>query len=131
MFQPGEWYKGLDKPAWTPPNWVFPVVWTSLYLLISFAAMRVAMIADSGQALAFFALQAALSTLWTPVFFGLRKMRAAFMVIICLWVAVAATLISFWQVDWLAGLTFAPLLVWVSIATALNFSVWKRNPGEA
>lgn len=42
MFPPGEWYKTLAKPAWTPPNWVFPVVWTSIYLLISFAGARVA-----------------------------------------------------------------------------------------
>lgn len=128
MFPPGDWYDSLKKPAWNPPNWVFPVAWTTLYLLMSFAAARVAMSDGAGLALAFFALQIALNTLWTPVFFGLRRMGAALVVVIILWCAVLATLVTFWQIDTIAGLAFLPYLAWVSVATALNATVLRLNP---
>lgn len=131
MFQPGAWYDALQKPSWTPPNWLFPVAWTTLYLLMSLSAMRVAQLPDAGQALAFWAMQIAFNTLWTPVFFGLRRMRAALVVMVFLWVSVAATTVTFWQVDWLAGLMFLPYLVWVSVAGALNFSVLRLNPDQS
>ena len=131
MFQPGAWYDALQKPSWTPLNWLFPVAWTTLYLLMSLSAMRVAQLPDAGQALAFWAMQIAFNTLWTPVFFGLRRMRAALVVMVFLWVSVAATTVTFWQVDWLAGLMFLPYLVWVSVAGALNFSVLRLNPDQS
>lgn len=128
MFQPGDWYKNLNKPRWTPPDWLFPVAWTVLYLSMSVAAARVAMAGESGQALALWSVQIALNTLWTPVFFGLRRMGAGLVIISLLWLAVAATMLAFWQVDALAGLLFAPYLLWVTVAGALNRSVWMRNP---
>lgn len=128
MFQPGAWYEGLQKPSWTPAKWVFPVAWTTLYLLMSLAAMRVAQIEGSGQALAFWSLQIAFNTLWTPVFFGLRRMRAAMVVMVGLWLAVAATTWAFFGQDLIAGLMFLPYLLWVSIAGALNYSVMRLNP---
>lgn len=131
MFQPGPWYDALQKPSWTPPNWLFPVAWTTLYLLMSLSAMRVAQLPDAGQALAFWAMQIAFNTLWTPVFFGLRRMRAALVVMAFLWLSVAATTFAFWQMDWLAGLMFTPYLLWVSVAGALNFSVWRLNPDQS
>jgi len=128
MFQPGDWYRSLDRPSWTPPDWVFPTVWTVLYVLMSWSATRVAALPGSGQALALWSLQIACNTLWTPVFFGLRRMRAGMVVILCLWLSVAATTVAFWRLDAIAGLMFVPYLAWCSIAAALNWSVWRRNP---
>lgn len=128
LFQPGDWYRNLNKPRWTPPDWLFPVAWTVLYLCMSVAAARVAMAGNAGQALALWSVQIALNALWTPVFFGLRRLGAGLVIIFLLWLAVAATMLAFWQVDWIAGLLFAPYLLWVSIAGALNRSVWVRNP---
>ncbi|MFN2307903.1 MAG: TspO/MBR family protein [Paracoccaceae bacterium] len=128
VFPPGAWYVKLEKPSWTPPNWVFPVVWTSIYLLISFAGARVAMMEGSSVALAFWALQGAFATLWTPVFFGLRRLRGALPVIGMLWLAVLGATITHWQVDMWAGLAFVPYLVWTTIATALNWKVAQLNP---
>lgn len=128
MFPPGDWYDALKKPSWTPPNWLFPVAWTTLYLCISAAAARVSVEA-TGYAMAFYALQLALNTLWTPVFFGLRRIGAGMVVLIALWFAVAATLVAFWQIDPLAGWLFVPYLIWVTVAGALNWSVWRLNPG--
>lgn len=127
MFQPGEWYRGLAKPRWTPPDWLFPVAWTVLYLCMSAAAARVAMIDGTGQALALWSVQIALNTLWTPVFFGLRRMGAGLVIIFLLWLAVAATMVAFWQHDAIAGLLFVPYIAWVTVAGLLNRSVWYRN----
>lgn len=131
MFEPGEWYESLDKPPWTPPKWAFPVTWTILYILIAWAASRIAVLDGNAHAMAFYALQLALNTLWTPVFFGLRRMKAGMIVIACLWLAVAGTMLSFWALDFWAGAMFLPYLVWVSIASALNYSVWQRNGDTA
>lgn len=128
MIQPGEWYDALKKPSWTPPRWVFPVAWTTLYILMSLAGMRVAQAAGNGQAAAFWSLQIALNTLWTPIYFGLHRIRAAMVVMVCLWLAVAASTWSFFGVDFLAGLLFLPYLVWVSIAAALNYTTMRLNP---
>jgi tryptophan-rich sensory protein len=127
LFQPGAWYDSLSKPDWTPPDWVFPVTWTVLYLFMSYSAMRVALLPGSGQALALWGMQIAFNTLWTPVFFGLRRMRTGMVIIAVLWVSVALTMIAFFRLDWIAGLLFVPYLIWCTIAAALNWSVWQRN----
>ena len=128
LFQPGDWYLALRKPWWTPPGWLFPIVWTTLYICISVAAARVAALPQNEQALAFWALQIALNALWTPVFFGLHRLRAALAVLICLWLAVAATLLAFLAIDFTAGALFTPYLLWVSIAGTLNFTIVRMNP---
>jgi tryptophan-rich sensory protein len=133
LFSPGEWYKTIDKPTWTPPDWVFPVAWTTLYICMSLAAMRVAQSGDASapQALGFWTIQVTLNALWSPVFFGLRRMRIALAVVALLWVAVAATMLAFFAIDLIAGLLFLPYILWVTIATALNAAVLRRNPALA
>ena len=128
MFEPGEWYEDMDKPDWTPPKWVFPAAWMVLYLCMAAAAARVAVLDGNAYAMAFYAVQLAFNTLWTPIFFGLKRMGAGMAVILFLWVTVAATMLAFFQLDWIAGTLFVPYLLWVTIASALNFSVWRRNP---
>ena len=128
VFPPGRWYETLDKPAWTPPNWAFPVAWTSIYLLISFAGARVALLDGNAWAMAFWAMQGAFATLWTPVFFGLRRLRGSLLVMAPLWLAVLGATIAHWQLDAIAGMAFVPYLAWVTVAAALNASVARRNP---
>jgi len=127
MIQPGAWYRNLNKPRWTPPDWMFPVTWLVLYLSMSYAATRVASLPGTGQALALWSAQIALNTLWTPVFFGLKRMGAGLVVIGLLWLAVALTMVEFFRHDMIAGMLFVPYLVWVTVAGALNYSVWTRN----
>ena len=130
LFPTGEWYKRLDKPSWVPPNWVFPVAWTSIYLLMSFAGARVAGMEGSGYAMAFWAIQIAFNALWTPVFFGLRNLRASLPIMAALWLAVLGCLISHWQLDTWAGLAFVPYMIWVTIAAALNTAMLRLNPDQ-
>lgn len=128
MFPPGKWYAALEKPSWNPPNWVFPVVWSILYIVIAVAAARVSGLPGSALAMAFWALQIALNTLWSPVFFGLRRLRAGLVIIVLLWVSVFGAMLTAWQLDTTAGMLLVPYLVWVSVAAALNASVLRLNP---
>jgi tryptophan-rich sensory protein len=128
LFPPGAWYRALNKPSWTPPDWLFPVAWTCLYVCMSAAAARVAVSGAGGLALALWSLQIALNALWTPAFFGLRRIRLGLFILCALWISVAACMIALWQVDTLAGVLFVPYLAWVSVAGALNWSVLRLNP---
>lgn len=129
MFPPGAWYEKLNKPSWVPPNWLFPVAWTSIYLLISFAGARVATMEGAQWALAFWALQISFNTLWTPVFFGLRGLKASLPIMAALWVSVLGATVTHFQVDTWAGLAFVPYLMWVTVAAALNWQMSVLNPG--
>ncbi|WP_308916222.1 tryptophan-rich sensory protein TspO [Jannaschia sp. LMIT008] len=127
MFPPGDWYRRLDKPSWTPPDWLFPVAWTALYLALAVTAARAAPLPGSAHAVAFWAMQIAFNALWTPVFFGLRRLGAALVVLVVLWLAVAGLLAALWPLDRIGFWLTVPYLVWVSYAGALNFDIWRRN----
>lgn len=131
LFKPGSWYEQLEKPAWTPLKWMFPVVWTFLYITSAYAAARVAALPEAGPGLAFWSLQIALNTLWTPVFFGAHRVRAGMVVISCLWLSLAGLLVQFLSLDLIAGLLIVPYLAWVSVASALNFWILRNNPAQA
>ncbi|MDX8349155.1 TspO/MBR family protein [Cognatiyoonia sp. IB215446] len=128
VFPPGEWYEKLNKPSWVPPNWLFPVAWTTIYLLMSFAAARVAVLDGNAYAMAFWATQIAFNALWTPVFFGLRRMKGALPVIAMLWLSVLGCTVTHWQLDFWAGLAFVPYLAWVTVAGVLNLAMVRLNP---
>lgn len=130
LFPTGTWYKNLKKPTWVPPNWMFPVMWTSIYLLIAFAGARAATIEGNQFAMAFWGVQIAFNALWTPVFFGLRDLRASLFIMAGLWLSVFGATVTHFQLDLWAGLAFVPYLVWVTVAAALNYSVYSLNPDE-
>ena len=129
VFPPGDWYARLAKPGWTPPNWLFPLAWTALYLALAVVGARVAPLEGSHYAVAFWAMQIAFNALWTPVFFGLRRLGGALAVLAVLWVAVAGLLWSLWPLDRLSFWLTVPYLAWVSYAGALNADIRRRNRG--
>ncbi len=127
-FPTGPWYLALRKPGWTPPNWLFPIAWTLLYIIIAIAAARVALLPGNAFGMGFWALQIALNAIWTPVFFGKHRLGGGLVIITLLWLAVLATTLAFFALDRVAGALFVPYLVWVSYASALNFTIWRMNP---
>jgi tryptophan-rich sensory protein len=131
LFRPGRWYADLSKPWWTPPNRMFPVVWLILYLSMSVAAARVALMPNGAGLVALWATHIAFNTLWSGVFFGLRDIRAGLFVMAALWLSVAVATVAFWQADVIAGALFSLYLAWTTVAFALNVSVWSRNPQTA
>jgi benzodiazapine receptor len=129
-FLPDEWYRGLKKPTWNPPNSVFAPVWTVLYLLMAAAAWLVWRRYGIGGALVpliLFVAQLLLNAAWTWLFFGRHRIFAALVDILVLWVTILATLISFWQLEPLAGILLIPYLAWVSFATLLTWTLWRMN----
>jgi tryptophan-rich sensory protein len=130
FFSPGDWYAGLTKPAWNPPNWVFAPVWSVLYATMGVAAWLVWKsdgVRQRSPALAFFLLQLGLNALWSPLFFGLQRPGLAFAEIILLWAAVGGTMVLFGRVRPLAGWMLMPYLIWITFAAALNFAIWRLN----
>ena len=125
--RPGAWYHALSQPAGTPPDVAFPIAWTLLYIAMAVAAWRVWRAAGVGTALGLFALQLVLNALWMPVAFGAQALGWALLIIVALWIALAATLAAFWRADRLAGLLLAPYLVWVSYAVYLNAGLLWLN----
>jgi tryptophan-rich sensory protein len=127
VFKPGPWYEGLNKPAWTPPNWMFPVVWTVLYVMIAWAGV-LAWRAGAGWALLFWAAQWVFNSAWSWLLFGLKRMDWGLLDVSLLWLSVIAFMVAVAPHDGLAAALFAPYLLWVSTAALLNLSVLRRNP---
>lgn len=131
FFGPGKWYERLAKPSWCPPNWAFPVVWTLLYGMIAAAGWMVWEGAPAGAAtlpVGLWALQLVLNALWSPAFFGLRRPDLGMVVVSGMWLSIAACIWAFWPVSEVAAGLMVPYLLWVTVAAALNLSVWRLNP---
>jgi benzodiazapine receptor len=127
LFQPGAWYAQMRKPSWTPPNWAFGPVWTVLYIMIAIAGWLVWREAGPGPAIFLWSAQLVLNGLWSFLFFGRRRMDLAFVDVVLLWLSVAGFAVAAIPVAETASLLFLPYLVWVTIAGALNLSVWRLN----
>ena len=126
----GTWYAGLTKPSWNPPNWIFGPVWSSLYFCMAVAAWLVWRQNGFGGAklpLILFGVQLALNVLWSCIFFDLENPGLAFVEVLLLWLAIAATMATFWRISMVAGILFVPYLAWVSFASFLNLVVWRLN----
>lgn len=124
------WYGSLEKPAWNPPRAVFGPVWTILYILMAVATWRVWRVGDPLSArvtVALYALQLALNALWSILFFGRQSPGAALVDILALWLVLAVIFIRFWNRDRIAAALWAPYLLWVSFAIALNTAIWRLN----
>ena len=125
-----EWYMGLIHPWFSPPNWLFGPVWTTLYILIAVSAWRLMYAFRSewkGLAISLWSLQMGLNTIWTPIFSGAQNLEVAFYYIIALWVSIIGYIIVSWRVDRWASIMFMPYLGWVSFASLLNYNYWQLN----
>jgi len=130
LFPPGDWYAGLAKPSFNPPNWVFGPAGTTLYLMIAFATWllwRAPAGAPRSRALGWSAAHLVLNAAWTPMFFGLQQTGLALVVIVLMWFAILATVIAAWRVSRPAAWLLLPYLAWVTFATVLNAAIWRLN----
>ncbi|MGC9599604.1 MAG: TspO/MBR family protein [Minisyncoccia bacterium] len=125
------WYAGLIKPALNPPNWIFGPVWTTLYFLMGIAAFLVwrkgLSQKDVRTALIIFGIQLLLNVAWSVIFFGAHNPAGAFADIVLLWLAILATIITFYKISPAAAYLLLPYILWVSFAGYLNYAVWTLN----
>ena len=124
-------YKVLNQPPLSPPGWIFPIVWTILYLLMGYAAYRVQVSGKSQESInkanRLYAAQLLLNFLWTPIFFGLEWYLVAFFLLVALWALIYLTMQAFSKIDETAGDLLIPYILWVTFAGYLNLGVYLLN----
>lgn len=125
------WYMALQKPAITPPGIVFPIAWTSLYILLGLAVAVILHARGArgrGLALGLFAVQFLLNLAWTPLFFGMHQVGTALIVIIAMLAVAILTTVLFGRIRPLAAWLMVPYLVWISFAGVLTWRIGQLNP---
>ena len=125
------WYQALTKPELNPPGWVFPVVWTTLYIMIGLALAMIVHARGArgrGVAIGLFVVQFALNLAWTPLFFGAHLVDVALFVILAILAVSIATTFAFARIRRGAAWLMLPYLVWLSFAGVLNWRIGQLNP---
>jgi translocator protein len=125
------WYLTLKKPSYNPPNWVFPIVWPILFLLMAIGFWRILRAETEAQprktAILIFIVQLMLNVTWSFAFFAARSPLAGLVVVVIFWCSILATILAFRRVDPPSGWLQVPYLVWVSFASVLNLAIWRLN----
>jgi tryptophan-rich sensory protein len=131
------WYANLNKPSFTPPNWLFGPVWSLLYILIGGSFGLIWQVAAKGrypiitkfakQGLVLFGIHFLLNLAWTPVFFGLNNPAWGLVIILALLTMIILLIRHFFRLDRLSAFLMIPYLIWVSYATALNIGILILN----
>lgn len=124
------WYAGLTKPAFTPPNYLFPVVWNILYAMMAVSLWRLWESPRNelrNRAVTLFLLQLAANLAWSWIFFGAESIRGGLFTILALDLLVAWTILAAWRVDRIAAALLLPYLLWIGYATALNAEIVRLN----
>jgi translocator protein len=124
---PDEWYARLDKPAFTPPGGVFPIVWTALYVLIAVAGWRIWRRERGGLAMMLWWMQLILNFAWSPLFFAAHQIGLALVVVELLFGVVVGFIAAARRVDPLAAWLLAPYAAWAAFAAVLNGTILTMN----
>jgi len=127
----GPWYQQLAKPSWQPPDWLFGPVWTLIFALIAAAGVRAWWDIPPGSArntvIALFVINGALNVLWSVLFFALRRPDWALWEVALLWLSIVALIVFIAAHSLTGAWLLVPYLVWVSFASALNWSIVRLN----
>jgi benzodiazapine receptor len=130
------WYALLQKPVFSPPNWIFGPVWTVLYIMMGISVYLIWSAyakapADSNEkekrALTLFWIHLFFNAIWSPIFFGLQHLFFALIVIGIIWLLIVTLMCLFWKINKVATYLLIPYLAWVSFASALNYQLWLLN----
>ncbi|MBI1402603.1 MAG: tryptophan-rich sensory protein [Porphyrobacter sp.] len=127
----GPWYQALAKPAWNPPDVVFPMGWTLIYALITISAItawrQAPTAAASEWVIGLFAANGFLNITWSLIFFRLQRPDWAFGELVLLWLSIIVLMIYCGRFSRTAAALLVPYLAWVSFAGALNWAVVELN----
>jgi tryptophan-rich sensory protein len=152
--QINNWYVGLSKPSFNPPDRIFGPVWTTLFVLMGISLYLVwsknwqiknnlsfkdkkpwnslsrKFLSGPWQKaniILIFSLQLILNILWSVIFFGAHSPAVAFFELLMLWFAIVFTIVNFYRVSKTAALLLLPYILWVSLAGILNYFIWMIN----
>lgn len=118
----------INKPILTPPSWLFPIVWTILYILMAIASYLVFVSKKPNKtALTIYGIQLLFNFFWSIIFFNFELYLFAFIWLVLLWLLIFKTAILFYQISKPAGYLMIPYLLWVTFAGYLNFSIYLLN----
>jgi tryptophan-rich sensory protein len=124
-------YGSFNQPPLSPPGWVFPVVWTLLYLAMGYSSWRVYTKEENDRqrrlSLGLYLVQLFFNFIWPIIFFRFEAFLVAFGVLIALWIGIVATMWQFYKSDERAGDLLIPYLLWVTFAGYLNLGVYLLN----
>ncbi len=124
-------FQSLKKPPLSPPGWLFPVVWTILYILMGIASYLVYKAdkpaSDKFVGLGLYAFQLFFNFFWSIIFFNLEKYLFALIWLIALWLLIIMTALVFRTVSKPAALLLVPYIIWVSFAGYLNLGIYLLN----
>ena len=122
----------LAKPGWAPPNWAVGPIWSVLYIFIGtslFLIWRKGLGRKDVQiSILVFAVQLCINVLWSIVFFGGHNILGGLIMVLILWVAILINIFVFYRISRPAGLLLIPYLIWVSIASYLQYNLFILNP---
>jgi tryptophan-rich sensory protein len=127
VIAPGEWYAALSKPPFSPPNWIFAPVWTTLYFIIAIAGWRIWRQSRNNAPMNLWWAQLVLNFAWSPIFFSAHRVDVALGVIVLLLITIVGFIIMTWRQDKIASLLFTPYAAWVAFASVLNGAIWLLN----
>jgi tryptophan-rich sensory protein len=125
-----DWYVGINKPSFNPPNYLFGPVWTTLYILMGISFFMILQSPANElrkKAIAIFCIQLFLNFCWSFIFFKFQSLGLAFIEIIFMWLSIVTMIIVFFEINKKAALIQIPYLLWVSFASVLNGSIWFLN----
>ena len=126
-----EVFESVNKPPLSPPAWLFPVVWTILYMLMGISSYLVltsgAEENEISKAMTIYGYQLAVNFLWPTFFFNFQWYLFSFLWLVLLWVLVLVMIIRFWRIDRTAAYLNIPYLVWLTFAGYLNLGIWWMN----
>ena len=121
----------INKPYLSPPAWIFPIVWTVLFLLMGLASYIIfsndSDIPKRNHAITFYALQLFINFFWSIIFFNLHMYLLAFVWLVLLWCMIIVTIFYFWQISRQAAYFMIPYLLWVTFAGYLNLAIYILN----
>lgn len=130
------WYENLKRPEWRPPNWMFAPVWTTLYTSMGYASYLV--YRDGGGfngaarlPLIVYGSNLVFNWMWSPIFFGAKRIDLALYEMQLVNATAVATAYLFYQINPVAGYIIVPYCLWMGLATALNYTIWRDNKGSA
>lgn len=124
-------YTNLIKPPFSPPGWIFPIVWSILYLLMAVAFYLILLKGKEGKAIRkakkYYFIQLGLNLIWVVIFFRFRLYGLAFLDILFMVVFIMLSIFEFFKIDKISSFLLLPYIIWTSFAGVLNFYIWMFN----